>query len=119
MAQVSDYTRFTKGDCGILARAIHKRTGWPVCTFTDWAGRPGLHAFVKRPDGTFLDIEGLADELAMRLRWNATNLTMQEFDAYEDLVAKDDRWAPAMYGNYSYLRAAQVAKRFVEKYGTC
>lgn len=114
--RVSDHTRFTAGDCGILARAIHKRTGWPICTFTDYLGRPDRHAFVKRPDGVFLDVEGIADEVEMRLRWHAQELALQEFNSYKELTDKDPRWVPTIFGNYSYLRAHHLAGKLVEQH---
>jgi hypothetical protein len=53
-----DYELFTEGDCHHLALALHERTGWPLMIVS---GRSTVeHAFVMRPDGLALDINGLS-----------------------------------------------------------
>ncbi len=69
--------RYTRGQCWLLAMALTARTGWPA--FERTFHYPGLgqyeHAYVRVPDGRWLDAEGVhpetfADESPMNLdRW--------------------------------------------------
>lgn len=53
-----DIEDFTAGGCSLLAEAIHEITGWELACF--WDGfRPCGHAFVRTPDGRYLDITGV------------------------------------------------------------
>jgi len=53
-----DVKDFTSGGCSLLAEAIHAaRPEYVLACF--WAGRPCGHAFVKLPDGRYLDITGV------------------------------------------------------------
>jgi hypothetical protein len=52
-----DITRFTEGDCHILAKVLHLRTLWPLCTFHRGDCEPDLHAFVCDGD-TAIDVRG-------------------------------------------------------------
>lgn len=47
-------TRYTQGDCYILAGEISRLTGWPVVASVTYA-----HVLVKHPSGMLLDISGL------------------------------------------------------------
>lgn len=49
-------TRYTQGDCGLLAAEISKLTGWPTVLYI---GERGNHMLVRCPDGRLLDIMGL------------------------------------------------------------
>lgn len=104
-----DRDRFTCGDCHILARALHLRTGWPIGVTTqngEWDG----HAFVVHPGGQGLDYDGLSDPFDL-------------VDAYaaDDWITADwpslrKQWGGAIYGSYSYRRAKIVAADLVERY---
>jgi hypothetical protein len=53
-----DVEAFTSGACGLLAEAIHETTGWEPACF--WNGFSACgHAFVRMPDGLYLDIRGV------------------------------------------------------------
>jgi hypothetical protein len=106
---VDDITRFTEGDCHILARAIHRHTGWAFCTF-EFRGGPDAHAFVRRSDGYYVDVQGVATEAEMLRRWYHTKIrtwTMRE------LIEHWPNWAGtySTFGLYSYLRADQLARK--------
>jgi hypothetical protein len=51
---------YTRGQCWLLALALTGRTGWPA--FERTFSYPGLgqreHAYVRLPDGRWLDAEG-------------------------------------------------------------
>jgi len=51
-----DRGRYLLGDCGVMARAIHEITGWPVVLMTE-----PCHALVRMPDGRLLDALGPHD----------------------------------------------------------
>lgn len=108
--KVSDLVRFTEGDCHILARAIHQRTGWTFCTF-DYKGSPDAHAFVQRPDGRYVDVQGVTDDVTMKKRWRATRIiAWTDFAAF----AVEYPWWGGNYctfGLYSFLRADQLARK--------
>lgn len=111
---MSDQERFTRGDCHILARELNRRTGWPIYTFTKNGGRAWAHAFVKTPDGHYLDIEGLHTFHQIRRRWEAGFI--KHWDSWEQLRDHDNRdsWSDgAWYGRFSSLRAWMVARRLV------
>ncbi len=70
MIDWQDHYWFTEGACYRLALAIHDTTGWPVCAFWDERERDyDIHAFVKTPRGTYLDIEGEHTRKEMLDRW--------------------------------------------------
>ena|ERR1039458_5288966 len=62
-----DIEHFTRGDCHVLARAIHRLTGWPMHVF--WKDGPGGHTFILTPTGLALDIEGLHDLGEICTKW--------------------------------------------------
>src|ERR1035437_8971985 len=62
-----DVEHFTRGDCHVLAREIHRITGWPMHTF--WKDGPGGHAFILTPTGQALDIEGLHEPKEICTKW--------------------------------------------------
>jgi len=52
--------RYTNGECGALAEAISRRTGWPISLLEIGdEPRAAEHAVVRAPDGRYLDIQGL------------------------------------------------------------
>lgn len=55
MITEKDIYDFTRGACWILAEEISRVTGWEIRVFYP----PYPHAFVRTPDGKYLDIEGL------------------------------------------------------------
>lgn len=85
-------TRFTEGDCHILARAIHEATGWPMATFVSEDGEPDLHAFVKLPNGRFLDIEGISTEMDMYTRWMPCRRQIALWHSVEELFDAAPNW---------------------------
>ena len=70
-------TDFTEGDCGILARAIHRKTGWPLVLVSpngtgpieeiDWD-----HMAVRAPDGRLIDAVGMSTEADFREYWGGS-----------------------------------------------
>lgn len=59
---------FKYGACGALAIAVHDATGWPIYAVTDAhnvfedgqaGGGSALHWVVQRPDGAFVDVDGV------------------------------------------------------------
>lgn len=55
--------RFTEGGCMILAQLLHELTGWQFCSF--WCPdfeEPNDHAFVRVPDGRYMDVHGIQTE---------------------------------------------------------
>lgn len=69
MSGISHLVRFTDGDCWVLAHAINRLTGFPVCTFCDDLGRADYHVFVQLPDGRYLDIQGISTHEELIRRW--------------------------------------------------
>jgi hypothetical protein len=72
-----DHFVFTCGACHQLAFAIHEATGWPVCAF--WGVYKGkydydVHAFVRTPRGTFLDIDGEHTRYGMCKKWHSRHI---------------------------------------------
>jgi hypothetical protein len=110
----TDHTRFTEGDCHILARAIHDATGWPMATFTARDDRPTDHAFVQMPDGRYLDIEGVKSYRDMVKVWGfrdeARRRDVIGLWTWESLIAKFDVWE-----EISWPSSPQVARRTARK----
>lgn len=69
MITEKDVEQYTCGDCHILALSIHKRTGWPVCALEDEDGWANYHAFVKMPDGRFMDVRGPQTKVEIMQQW--------------------------------------------------
>lgn len=102
----ADINRFTCGDCHIFARALNKLTGWPLHGFINDDGEPDVHAFVVRPDGKAVDIEGVHDLQTFVKRWisNDETLKLHQFQ-WSDFRC----WCGAEFGKHSYRRAKQLA----------
>jgi hypothetical protein len=120
--RITDLERFTEGDCNVLATAISKRTGWPVCSFMgkSWDGSedmiPDLHAFVIRPDGKVLDVQGVCTLSQFRARWSQR----APIKVWPSPLAFRKAWGESpFFGHYSYERARKVADQLVDLYGSC
>jgi len=122
----ADVERFTEGDCHLLARAIHKRTGWPLCAFklADSCGNyiPVDHCFVHAPlpDGQVpFDVMGLwRSTYAFNNWWGYSSsggiLIYDTWNAF--LAAGGDIWATPAISSYSYARAGVIAERLLSHY---
>lgn len=103
-----DVQRFTEGDCHVLARALHLRTGWPIMAFVDkHDDQPDLHAFVLMPDGRALDVQGAVSMQAFKRRWKRSEVAEFNWKTLRSAFA-----SPA-FGRYSYQRAGVVAERLL------
>lgn len=70
---------FTVGDCGILARELYRKTGWPLVLASsksaekiediDWD-----HMAVRAPDGRIVDAVGMSTEEDFLGRWPAAQV---------------------------------------------
>ena len=92
MITENDEAMFTRGGCLVLADLISEATGWPVCSLTteDEPDGPDIHAFVRTPDGKYLDIEGVHTEEEMLDRWVRWDpISIEEYD----LSQFDYSWA--------------------------
>jgi hypothetical protein len=106
-----DITRFTCGSCYQLAEAIRDVTGWPIYAFWDEHFQDyDIHAFVKTPRGTYLDIYGEHSRYKMLSRWGERHIRRVRKTA--DLRSWD-------FGNPfydSYPRARQIAPLLIADY---
>lgn len=109
---ISLRTRFTEGDCHILARAIHEATGWPIATFS-YDGGPDTHAFVQMPDGRYLDIEGTFTRKQMLDRWTIKPRVILHFDSVAALHAADEGWTESIEWPSSRKIAERVARKLL------
>lgn len=122
---ISLNTRFTCGDCHILARAIHRVTGWPMATFSFKSGKerlPDTHAFVRLPDGRYLDIEGVRTADEMYERWYGRFYTLKEarrrcsivhWANEQELLDADPSWIKWVEWPSSPRVAERVARRIL------
>lgn len=109
-----DIYRFTDGDCHVLARAIHRLTGWTMASIYDpYMDGPNYHAFVLRPDGKALDVEGLHDPDALVSYYGDPESYLMPVQ-WEALLSYG--WPRNAFGDYSRKRARQVAKFLIERY---
>jgi hypothetical protein len=70
-----DLTCFTCGSCYQLAEVIHEITGWPVYAFWNDLYRDyDIHAFVKTPRNTFMDVYGEHSRYRMLTRWEMQHI---------------------------------------------
>src|SRR4051812_34273463 len=107
-----DVQWFTEGDCHYLARAINRRTGWPMAAFRDEEGWPDLHAFALMPNGRVLDVYGPQTKQEAKRRWK-TRQPIYRFD-WAKLSCFG---APPEYGQYIYGRAYTVADHLLAEMG--
>lgn len=108
-------TRFTEGDCHILAKHLSEQSGWPMCAF----GIPGRikldrHAFVRRPDGKILDVQGLCTEQAFRKRWGCPR---DHWTINEATWSEFHGWNHEGWFDGSHERAEELAKELLANYG--
>lgn len=102
----ADISRFTEGDCHVLARAIHLATGWDFAAF--WNNEWGwdVHAFVLTPGGFPLDVLGLHTDVREFLgRWRKSSgeRDLQIKKADHEKLFND--WMGVTFGEYSVRRA--------------
>lgn len=71
MITADDESLFTRGGCLVLAELLNEQTGWPIYSLntSEYPDEPDLHAFVRTPDGQYLDIEGKHTRDEMLARW--------------------------------------------------
>jgi len=105
-----DVVRFTEGDCHILARAIHKRTGWDVAALHGGnRSYPDYHVFVLAPTQPVraLDVLGLHKPHELVRAYGAVG--------YMRVSPKSvaAAWGGPYFGRYSYERAATIADRLL------
>lgn len=104
--QPFDEVRFTEGDCHYLARAVHRKTGWPMGAFS-FRGYANAHAFARMPDGRWVDVYGPQTEGAAQRRWKMQH-SIEVFD-WRDLR----EFGLPQFGDYTYRRARVVADRLL------
>lgn len=79
-----DHTRYTNGECGLLARAMHEQTGWPIVGLGPVSGDESItvqHVAVRTPDGRLLDVTGVQPLSRAVLVWGNTEIGHKELDA--------------------------------------
>lgn len=115
--------RFTNGECGALAEAIHRRTGWPIAVITTSCAHleESQHAVVKIPDGRYVDIEGIWTEDDLLAHW--TNDYGYDWASQElclrDLT--DEQWESEVDGLRYWHDSCEVtdarafARRIIER----
>lgn len=83
---------FTCGDCWVLARTLHRKTGWDyIYASTENGG--WAHVGVITPDGKVLDIEGLSDRERWSAQWGALSLLQTQEGIFEEVDPMwDDDW---------------------------
>jgi len=101
----ADIERFTKGDCHILAHALHLRTGWPIHAFVEVGGIPAIHAFVVTPTGYALDIKGAVALAEFEREWGV--------GAHLEVDWHEIRREWPTLSKYSYTRARLLAPALV------
>jgi hypothetical protein len=122
--EITDHDRhlFTQGDCGLLARALHERTGWPMSSFCHPDdSTPSLHAFVKTLAGMYLDVEGEKPYADFMSRWAvlSTIPTLPPWIMREDIPWphgwEESGWNHAHFTG-SYRRAEIVASVLLDRW---
>jgi hypothetical protein len=116
-----DITRFTCGSCYQLAQAINEITGWPIYAFWDEHFEDyDIHAFVKTPRGTFMDITGEHSRYRMFRRWEwaahirkvSASYDMRQWDngnPFYDSLPRAREVAPVLIANYHGEVMARVS----------
>jgi hypothetical protein len=103
-----DIVRFTCGSCYQLAEAI---SDWPIYAFWDKHFKDyDIHAFVKTPRGTYLDVYGEHTRYMMLSRWG---------ERYIRRVREPFDFRSWDFGNPyydSYPRARQIAPLLIADY---
>jgi len=97
----ADIKRFTRGDCHILAHALHRRTGWPIHAFLEVDGIPAIHAFVITPNGYAVDIKGASPLPEFEREWGVS--------AHMPVDWQEIRREWPTQSKHSYVRARLLA----------
>lgn len=116
MITTDDRDMFTRGCCHKLAQAISKITGWPVCAFF-YEGQANIHAFVRTPRGTYVDIQGEHTEQEITKTWAWCNFTRGPLDFMIGEVSAEmlDYWdGHTLEWPNAIDRAAELAPVIVE-----
>lgn len=100
-AREADIRRFTEGDCWLLARTLWKRHGWQPCAFCSGDGIGDLHAFVRLPNGHYLDIVGIWNEPGLKSEWTAADIGPVDPSNLRE-------WGPPL-SFWSYKRVRKIA----------
>lgn len=111
----NDISRFTEGDCHILAKRLHRVGGLPLHAL-DFSGQLDIHVF-NLYNGRPLDVEGLHDPDKFVASW-AIGKTIPKISRPLTVVEINSAWEnmkPA-HGHYSYTRARQVAEFLLDEY---
>lgn len=111
----NDITRFTEGDCHILAKRLHRHHGLSLHAL-EWDGQLDIHVF-NLYNGKPLDVEGLHDEEDFCESWKI-GITIPNIShplTPAEVNMQWDNMKPAG-GHYSYRRARVVADMLYEKY---
>jgi hypothetical protein len=107
----NDISRFTEGDCLVLAKRLHRVGGLPLHTFM-YADQYDLHAFVMH-DGKPLDVMGLHDLDEFIADWSVGS---SRAELSPPLEPKDVSFWALEFGKYSYARARIVAEILLDEY---
>lgn len=105
-------THFTDGDCGILARAIHRKTGWPLVLASSDGSLPldridWDHMAVRAPDGRIIDAVGMSTEADFREAWGGAKAELTEISG--------DQWATVhRWGQQFESSPVKVANRILK-----
>ena len=115
-----DVQRFTYGSCYQLAQAIRDVTGWPVYAFwDDHFNDYDIHAFVKTPSGTFLDVLGEHTRYQMLTKWDGRHIrrvansydmhTWDQGNPFYDSSPRAKEIAPVLVAGYHSKREGIAA----------
>lgn len=82
---------FVEGDCGILARTIHRKTGWPLVLVSTDGSRPLMeidwdHMAVRAPDGRLIDAVGMTTESDFKKTWGSKKQLTEISDEQWEVV---------------------------------
>lgn len=110
--RTADITRFTEGDCHVLAFRLHRVTGWTLATF-GFGSQPVSHAFVICPDGDALDVEGKRPMAEFLRKWGEDKVLTWTLDTWPDKFWERE----PCFGRYSYRRARVIAGKLLDSIG--
>jgi hypothetical protein len=87
---------YLRGECLVLALALHARTGWEIVSIED--GDPEdpevCHVLVRLPDGRTLDADGLHEDYevtsGLPASWTCTTASFPEMTRPETLADADE-----------------------------
>lgn len=114
-----DINRFTKGDCHVLAKRLHRVANLPLhcLVILEDGNKHTRHAFVI-VGNKVLDVEGLQSVRSFKKRWRMED---EKRIAISQPLTIDwfwERWTPkgTSFGHHSYKRAREIADYLLEKY---